>query len=261
MLLLVGPKRSGKGTIARVLTGLVGHENVAGPTLSGLSSSFGLASLLGKTVAIISDARLSGRSDSGIIAERLLSITGEDTLTVDRKYMEVVNVRLAARFMILTNELPRLSDASGALAGRVMLLRQTQSWFQREDPGLTPRLLAELPGILLWAIEGWRRLRERGRFVQPASSQDLLVQLEDLTSPVGEFIRECCEVGPDHHVLKAELYERWRAWCERAGRDRPGEASTFGRNLLAAVPSAHAGQPRDGNKRVPVYFGIGLKRR
>jgi putative DNA primase/helicase len=33
MLLLVGPKRSGKGTIARVLKGLVGENNVAGPTL------------------------------------------------------------------------------------------------------------------------------------------------------------------------------------------------------------------------------------
>ena len=34
MLLRVGPKRSGKGTVARVLKGLVGADNVAGPTLS-----------------------------------------------------------------------------------------------------------------------------------------------------------------------------------------------------------------------------------
>ncbi len=34
ILLLVGPPRSGKGTIARVLTALVGKENTAGPTLA-----------------------------------------------------------------------------------------------------------------------------------------------------------------------------------------------------------------------------------
>ncbi|MBA3484812.1 MAG: DUF3854 domain-containing protein, partial [Pirellulales bacterium] len=63
LLLLVGPKRSGKGTIARVLTALVGKGNVAAPTLGGLATNFGVWPLIGKSVAIISDARLSGRAD------------------------------------------------------------------------------------------------------------------------------------------------------------------------------------------------------
>jgi putative DNA primase/helicase len=64
--------------------------------------------------------------------------------------------------MFLTNELPRFSDSSGALAGRFVILRMTESFYGKEDTGLTQRLLAELPGILNWAIEGWHRLRERG---------------------------------------------------------------------------------------------------
>jgi putative DNA primase/helicase len=259
MLLIIGPKRSGKGTLARVLSGVVGPDNLAGPTLSGLASPFGLAPLLGKTVAIVSDARLSGRVDAAIITERLLSISGEDTLTVDRKHLPAVSVKLASRFVILTNELPRLNDTSGALAGRMLLLRLTRSWFGREDPRLTERLLSERPGILLWAIAGWRRLRERGRFLQPDAGQELLGQLEDLTSPIGEFLREYCEIGPDRQVVKAELYERWKWWCEGAGRQHPGDLATFGRNLMAAVPTARQSQPRDGAKRVPTYRGIGLR--
>ncbi len=34
ILLVVGPKRSGKGTIARILTKLLGRNSVAGPTMS-----------------------------------------------------------------------------------------------------------------------------------------------------------------------------------------------------------------------------------
>ena len=68
--LLVGPKRSGKGTIARVLAKLLGEENVVGPTLSGLGTNFGLAPLIGKRVAIVSDARLSGKADQQVIVER-----------------------------------------------------------------------------------------------------------------------------------------------------------------------------------------------
>jgi putative DNA primase/helicase len=78
MFLVVGPKRSGKGTIARVLKALFGGANVAGPTLSGLGTNFGLQPLIGKPLAVISDARLSGRADQHVIAERLLSISGED---------------------------------------------------------------------------------------------------------------------------------------------------------------------------------------
>ena len=37
------------------------RENVAGPTLSSLAGDFGLAPLLGKPLAVISDARLNGR--------------------------------------------------------------------------------------------------------------------------------------------------------------------------------------------------------
>jgi putative DNA primase/helicase len=55
------------------------------------------------------------------VVERLLSITGEDTLTIDRKYREPWTGRLPTRFMILTNELPRFSDSSGALASRFVV--------------------------------------------------------------------------------------------------------------------------------------------
>src|SRR5262249_28073269 len=80
ILLLIGPTRAGKGVTARILGALVGTKNVAGPTLSSLNGDFGLAPLLGKTLAVVSDARLNGRSAS-IVVERLLSISGEDTLT------------------------------------------------------------------------------------------------------------------------------------------------------------------------------------
>jgi putative DNA primase/helicase len=88
MFLLVGPKRSGKGTIGRVLTGLLGRHNVAAPTLSGMTADFGLAPLIDKPLALASDARLSDKRDSSIVVERLLSISGEDTLTINRKYRD-----------------------------------------------------------------------------------------------------------------------------------------------------------------------------
>ena len=64
---------------------LIGIENTVGPTLASLAESFGLSPLIGKPLAIIGDARLSAKSDRSAVTERLLSISGEDTLSCNRK--------------------------------------------------------------------------------------------------------------------------------------------------------------------------------
>jgi putative DNA primase/helicase len=260
ILLIVGPKRSGKGTILRVLIALLGGGNACAATLAGLGTDFGLAPLIGKQLAIISDARLGGRIDLHAIAERLLSVSGEDLQTINRKHREHWTGHLGTRFMITTNELPRLADASGALASRFIVLRLKESFYGREDHKLAGRLLQELPGILNWAMEGWRALQKRGHFVQPASAAEAIRDLEDLASPIGAFIRDECMVGANLTVARNKLYEHWCAWCSAQGRDYPGTIATFGRDLRAAVPGLEDVRPRDedGN-RERLYRGVGLK--
>lgn len=259
ILFLLGPKRSGKGTIARVLRELIGPSNVAGPTLGGLGTNFGLSPLLGKSVAIVSDAVLSGRTDAAVIVERLKAVSGEDAITVDRKHRDPLTVKLPTRFAIMANELPKLGDASGALAGRLILLQLTRSWYGREDHHLFDRLRQELPGILLWSIEGWRRLRDRGRFVQPASAAELVDAMENLSSPVGEFVRERCVTGPREAVEVGELYREWRSWCESAGRKEPGTDASFGRDLRAVLPGLTTRKPKQNGERWREYCGIRLR--
>jgi putative DNA primase/helicase len=260
-LLMVGPKRSGKGTIARVLSRLVGSHNFAAPTLASLGERFGLAPLIGKSLAIISDARLSGRADQQVIVERLLSITGEDGQTIDRKYNpRPWTGKLPTRFAILTNELPKLGDASGALASRFVMLLMSQSFYGREDRGLTDKLLTELPGILNWSLEGWAALKRVGRFKQPASAQQALEQLEDLSSPIGAFVRRRCEIGAAFSVSTSDVFNAWVEWCSGQRRDHPGTVQSFGRDLGAAVPGLKTAQLGPRGERERVYQGLRLQK-
>lgn len=259
ILFLLGPKRSGKGTIARVLRALLGQANVAGPTLSSLASNFGLAPLLGKSVAVVSDARLSGRIDATVIVERLLAISGEDAISIDRKFLDAITTKLNTRFVILSNELPNLGDSSGALTGRLVILQIEESFYGKEDLGLLDRLVAELPGILLWAIEGWQRLQERGRFTQPASGEEVTADMEDIASPVGAFVRERCELGAGFQVPVTDLYAEWKKWCEDHGRDQPGIMETFGKALRAVAPRVKKARPRAEGSRAHTYIGIRLR--
>jgi putative DNA primase/helicase len=257
MFLLVGPRRSGKGTILRVLTALLGPENVCAPTLSSLSTNFGLQPLVGKALAAISDARLGSRSDSFIAVERLLSISGEDSITIDRKYRDAWTGRLPTRFLLLTNEIPAFTDASGALASRFVLLTLTTSFYGREDTTLTDRLLEEAPAIFNWCLEGLDRLTARGYFQQPSAALAALRHLEDLASPVSAFVRDRCRVGAGLAVDKDELWAAWKDWLANEG-GKPGTKNVFIRDLRAAVPGATPKRLGSRDERRHVIAGLEL---
>jgi putative DNA primase/helicase len=258
ILLVVGPPRGGKGTIARILTALVGKGSMAGPTLASLNTNFGLAPLLGKPLAIVSDARLSGK-DSHQVVERLLTISGEDTLTVDRKNRDAWTGQLPTRLMILSNELPSFGDSSGAIATRFVTLVLTNSWLGSEDVTLGRDLNAELPGILNWALDGLDRIQQTNRITEPASSAEAIMAMMDQASPMGAFVREHCETSPIYEVPVDDLWQAWKAWCEENGRDKPGTMQSFGRNLRAVVPGVRVVRGRDGDARQRRYVGVRLK--
>ncbi len=254
IMLLVGPTRSGKGTIARVLTALIGRGNAAGPTLASLGTNFGLSPLLGKPLAVVSDARLGGANVHQVV-ERLLSVSGEDMLTVDRKYREPWTGKLPARFILLSNELPRFGDASGAIANRFIVLAMHHSFLGRENTRLTDELLTELPGILRWTLDGLDRITT-GSFTTPSSSLDAITALQDLVSPVAAFTRDCCEVGT-FEIAVTELFAAWKSWCEDNGH-KAGSVQTFGRDLRAVIPQLRSTRPRDGESRERHYSGLRL---
>src|SRR5262245_19549266 len=259
ILLMVGPTRGGKGAIARVLTALIGPKNCAGPTLNSLSGDFGRAPLIGKPLAIISDARIPLKGDTNVVVERLLSISGEDSITVNRKYREQWTGKLPSRFHIISNELPRLGDASAAIIGRLILLLTSQSWLGKEDHALEAQLHEELPGILNWSLDGLNRLTitNKNQFSRLPAAEEEIIAMRDLASPVAAFVREKCVTGVDKKVDVDDLYIEFKHWAEDNGHMKSSKP-VFGRNLRAAVLGIKRGQ--EGTKsRKPVYFGIGLR--
>ncbi len=118
--------------------------------------------------------------------------------------------------------------------------------------------MAELPGILNWAIAGWASLRSQGRFVQPSAAADHLKDLEQASSPHRTFIEECCDVGDGHQVSIHDLFHVWGEWCKTHGREA-GASHSFGTKLRAACPTIKKNRPGSRGNRRSVYEGIALK--
>jgi putative DNA primase/helicase len=239
IFLLVGPPRAGKGTIVRVLTALLGAANVKSPTCATLVEPFGLAPLIGMKAVVIPDARLEGRGTHALV-ERLLSISGQDALSVNRKGKMHWDGTLGTQLWMLSNTFPGFTDASAVIATRLIPVWFRQSFLDKEDRELNEILLRELPGILQRLMRALGRLRERGKFRIPESAKQVVEIMEDAASPIRAFVRECCElVQPEFGDLcDIAVHPAYAQWCKENGT-RSKAKTPFRQGLMEAAHSVN----------------------
>jgi putative DNA primase/helicase len=232
---LVGPRRCGKGTTGRVLRAMVGQEGWCAPTLAKLSSEgFGQESMIGKSLAIMGDVRWTSKHVVDAVPT-LLGISGEDGIDIERKYQKVWSGKLGTRIMLMSNDSPAFTDASGALAGRMVYAAFEHSFYGREDLELEGRLMAELPGILNWALDGLDRLnRNGGRFTQSSRSMVLRDEVDRDSSPVAAWVEDRCELDPTAEFYLESLFRSYRDWLTAENAAYSPTLARFSRDLQSA---------------------------
>jgi P4 family phage/plasmid primase-like protien len=263
MFQLIGPPRSGKGTIGDVMAEVIGRANVCSPSLQSITGDFALQPAVGKLLMLLSEARLDGRgTNRAAITDVILRIVGEDHFTVNRKFKEAWQGVLPTRIVIQTNEPLELADDTGALLRRLIVLPMTRSFYGQEDLGLRDKLRAERGAILKWAMEGWRLLREEGGMIrQPASGARIVEATRTAASPMYGFVDECCELRPDTSCEKDWLYLSYKEWCQDNG-SMPMTKAKLTQKLEANYPvRAAKGEwinKQAGKRGRPRYLGIQL---
>lgn len=256
-LWLIGATGGGKGVYQRLAKALVGAENACGPTMTSLSTNFGAKCLIGKRLAIVGDARLSGRADAIQLTERLLSILGGDLIEIDRKGEDAWGGTLGVKFIFAANKIPKLEDVSGALARRFLYLDFDQTFNPQDDPHLEERLHAELPGIFNRALDGLDRLIERGHFIQPPSvARD---NAEAINNPIALFADEYLVIDPKATANVQSVHTAYLEWCRDNNRDHTPTVQSLSAMLRERVPALTTKQFRDGSgARRRFFVGIGL---
>ena len=239
LLALLGVSRGGKGTVSRVLEGIVGPQLVASRTLDDLGSSFGLHGTLDKRLIAIPDAHDVEVSKRSAALERIKSISGNDPISVDRKYHDLVSAKVPAKILLTANRPPKFIDESGALSNRTIIVKFEHSFVGREDRELRSKLLAELSGIANWSIQGLRQLREQGRFKIGGRGRLESRHLAEQQSPALRFARACLDVtgtASDFASLD-DVFMVYRDWALEeglSGRELRNKAD-FRADIIAAL--------------------------
>lgn len=270
ILAIHGKGDTGKSTLIRVMQRLLGHQMFAELRTSHLDGRFELAAYRGKAVLLANDASDNFLMTSG--AQKLKALTGGDRCLVELKGSSDADyVDGNFNVVLVSNSLLRIAthqDASAFLSRMVIVearpfkgprIRDFDEMLLREEGS----------GILNWLLEGVRELLASSDpaklfDVQPHRSQDV-IKAFDVGGRVAEFVSRNIEERagvPD--VSNAEIYERYRAWCDGLGIDEFDELSpeTFGRHLARAMKQVFdnavvkCNSMHDGKRRQRGYRNI-----
>lgn len=260
---LWGRPRSGKGTILRVNTMLIGPLNTHHPSIQSLAGDFGLQGCIGKSHIQITDMDCDSRNDLSQAASKINAISGEDGVTVQRKNIGDWDGKLPGRIWLAGNNLPNFGAHAAATAARLIIFPFDVSFAGREDEDLTNKLRTELAGILNWVLVGLHRLRARTprpHFIEPVDCKTAKTRMLFASDPVRGFGEERCQfTTTTAKVHKAVLYESYVAYCVTVGV-HPLPMHTFSEKLSQAFPTVVPGRRNRGSdeKRTPIFVGIRL---
>ena len=147
---------------------------------------------------------------------RLKAITGGDPITARFLYREAFTFKPEAKIWLAVNHLPRVRDDSIGFWRRVRLIPFTVSFANHPDRDLVDKLRAELPGILVWAVQGAVAWATEG-LRSPAAVQMATDEYRDDNDDMARFLADCCVIRDDVRVGPSELFEAYTEWAGAEG--------------------------------------------
>lgn len=230
-VLMYGPGRSGKGTIMKIIEALIPRAGITAVSPAKWDNEYYVASLAGARLNCVGELE----EDGVIEAAALKSVTGRDILTGRHPAGRPFTFTNKATQLFNGNYFPPTRDHSEAFYSRWVLM-----WFKNSrlesgealDEDLASKIIAtELPHIAAWAMQGAKRLLERGRLELPPEHTILMDMWRRRSNSVVEFVmdRDECRVGTSHnHVTRrAAFYDAYAAYCKVSGRKAVGKTKLY----------------------------------
>ncbi|MGX1931713.1 DNA primase family protein [Microbacterium resistens] len=253
IFLFYGEGGNGKGTLLRLLRMMLGRDNYSSISMHQLvDDRFATAGLYGRIANISGDLSSRFLSDPQILKE----ITGGDSISASRKFGHSFEFVPYAVPVFASNEFFRTSDNSIGWRRRWEVIDFVQ---RVEGSGAFDEqiLFDDIPGIFNYAMEGLRRVMERGRFDPPQVAREATTRLHDAADPFMMWLDEDDAVhqGPDESSASADVYRRYAGWCRRNGYT-PLASGPLGQRLKQIGVTRT--RPRDGASRVVRYQGISV---
>jgi putative DNA primase/helicase len=215
--ILHGTGQNGKSTFVNILT-LLGGEYCANTPFN--TFRLGKESNAGDDLARLRGMRIITSSEFGpvrINEERIKAITGGDPVTARFLYGSFFTFKPEFKLWLTSNHKPEIIGTDLGIWRRPRLIPFEQKFEgDKADKSLEPRLIAEMPGILAWAIRKCIDWQSMGLRMPPAVEQATAAYRTEMDL-IGRFLDEICLVDKPHQTKAGDLYKAYKNWCEGNG--------------------------------------------
>lgn len=240
--------RNGKGTLFSSIQSVLGTEYMGGsdPMLicegkNGKSIDFNspqpaLRKLVNTRIVNISEIKREQQID----ASTLKAMTGRDTLTTRGLFEGSFDFVPQYSIWVNTNYLPAISDDTVFKSDRVWVITFDESFTEdKRDRDLKEIFTApeNQPTILKWLIDGCTEYFKHG-LNPPECVRKATADYRLKYDRIGNFIKDCCVEEKGLRIIRGDLYNAYRSWCNKAeNRYKPlGTTSFYGEVEFRGYP-------------------------
>lgn len=251
--ILTGDKSNGKSTFLKVLSELLGTENIASLDLKNLGDRFSKASLYNKLANIGDDISDEFVPDASLFKK----ITDGGRIQVEKKGQDPFEFSPYVKLIFSANDMPRIKDKTGAVLRRLVIIPFNVT-FKESDEDYNPNIKHDLtePGAIEYLIRlgciGLKRVIDGNRFTQSERVEAERAAYDLENNPLLGFIAEIGEDGIVNQPTN-EVYKRYQIFCADNGF-QPGSNITFSKNVNRLLKTEVKQKKINGKK-----FNIFLK--
>ena len=251
LFFLIGSGSNGKTVFINTITSLIGEENTCSISLSFLSKEYYILGLYGKMINVSTETPRNRLMNTDIVK----AVVSGDWVSGRQPYQKPTMFKPFAKHYLAMNEMPQIDDSSYGMWRRIFPIEFPRTFSDEEmDECMTEKLQKELSGIFNWALEGYKRLKDRMfKFKKIQSIINMKQLLKNNSNSVSAFESQCLMKSDVKNIKFSEVYNEYKAFCSIEGFKDIYIKSEF-RKMLEAV-GYKIGNDSKNNNQVTV-FGV-----
>ncbi len=187
---LMGDGANGKSVMIETIRYVIDPRNCSNVELSDMADRFEPLRLRNKMVNFATETRVDLKGAETAIKK---VISGE-TISAAHKGVDAVEFEPHCKIIAACNNFINSKDITHGFVRRLKFIVFPKIYDDRTaDPELLDKLKAEAPGILNWMIEGWKMLKESGKYIETSEEVRTREEFLMLANPLAAFIRMSLE--------------------------------------------------------------------
>lgn len=213
-LVIHGIPHTSKSTLQKLWALMLGRDTYTATRLDEISKPNNIIRFKDKLVNFCDETE----EDLQLHSEIFKKIVAGGEVEGEAKFKDAITFKPFMRFVILTNFLPIVTDSSGGVWRRLLLISLSHAIPEEERiRDYEDILFEEAPGIFNWCMDGLRRLYANDKFSESRTMEQFMERYKLESDPIQQYIYHrfaFMEPGEDtmEKIEKSELYKDYSLW-------------------------------------------------